>query len=198
MTDLPRNDLDRVAIFNALDRRAAELNRSPGGMLAARAVLLARLRPRDTVRAAAPGAGRGGSGPADPVAAAVVDPTRIQAQLTDWDRRLVTALGMLNDLAADWGQVLHEAAATRVEPPRQLEAKGCRSCARVPSAADPTKPYFVAIDTDRYADYCRPCGEHKGATGRVPPRGIIIARRDGVRITSKTWAEALAAESHAS
>lgn len=197
MTELPRSDLDRIAIYNALDRRVADLNRSPGGHLGARRVQLSRLTPRDTVRAAAPSGGRpSGGGPADPVAAAVVDPTEILARLARWDQMLVDALALLDQLAAETGEVLHSAAATRADPPRQLEAKGCRSCARVPSATDPTKPYFVEIDTDRYRDYCRYCGRIKAETGRVPPRGVIAYRRDHGKDTvpSSVWDAALAAE----
>lgn len=43
----------------------------------------------------------------------------------------------------------------------QRAMRWCRSCER----AD----HHVPIDVDRYADYCRSCGEYRRATGDLPP-----------------------------
>ena len=57
---------------------------------------------------------------------------------------------------------------------------------RRPSSAG--KPLEVDIDSDRYAEYCRGCGDwtrpEPQGHGHVPPKGVVLARYRCQRLTT--------------
>ncbi len=151
-------------------------------------------------------AGLGHHGP-DTLDAALTDtlwsltvPHSVGAWTTDHDEtrgeldhacgRLATEAASLTALV---GRVLRSAVRPPSEKPKQRKLHGCVSCARVKRPDG--QPTFEPVAHDRYAKFCRWCGEYRAAEGRMPPVAAVAWMiRHGKAPSTKILAEALTAE----
>lgn len=118
-------------------------------------------------------------------------------EVAELDDALERITQRTNALRAKVTKVLYRA--TRPEEPPKAKTKEpewCISCARIKDHCEP-----IALHPNgrvKYATLCRMCGDFKGHYGRIPPIGVVEARRDGKSITNKLIEVALADEAQRS
>lgn len=176
-----RRDSDLLRLLSGLAEMAEQLSSISNGWIAAREV-----RRRSVAAAPALRANAGGGGGAP--TGSHSDPT-LTAVMATSDARDRLDLELAKELAAlEQAHVLVRTVATRVlialaprpahPRPTQQARRRCESCARADLDVD--------IDIDRYAKYCRFCGEFKGAEGRVPPKAACEWRARHGKNPSRT------------